>query len=395
MTATSLNIAAPNGQGTAPVMASASTSSQRFDALDSLRGICALLVVFYHFHATGVIGQLAVVRNGWLFVDFFFVLSGFVIAHSYQQRLAMRQVSVGRFMWLRWARVYPAHLAVLTAFLLAELALAAFGPMGLTEREAFTGQRSPDTLLSNLLLLQSLGLDGRLSWNGPAWSISAEFWTYLAFALLFIATGRRATWAAGVLSLLALAALVSFHPGSIDATWNGGVLRCIFGFGLGILVYAAHMRRQARPGTAGEIAAAIITLLTVAYVSGPLTFLAPVVFAGAIWVMASESGALSRALRTPLPRFLGAISYSTYMVHIFVQARLGDVLTLAGLPVRADAEGRTLVDLPAPYGDVLTLAMALLVVLTAWLSYRWVEVPAREWSRRIAGRRIAGPRAAR
>lgn len=77
----------------------------RIDVLDALRGICALLVVLVHFRSNGYIAQLPVLRNGWLFVDYFFVLSGFVIAHSYGARLASGEVSVARFMGLRMGRI--------------------------------------------------------------------------------------------------------------------------------------------------------------------------------------------------------------------------------------------------------------------------------------------------
>ena len=84
----------------------------RYIALDSLRGIAALGVAAYHLHGGGALFDLAVVRGGWLWVDFFFVLSGFVISSSYGERLA-QDFSLARFMLLRLGRVWPLHINVL------------------------------------------------------------------------------------------------------------------------------------------------------------------------------------------------------------------------------------------------------------------------------------------
>jgi peptidoglycan/LPS O-acetylase OafA/YrhL len=87
---------------------------QHYLALDSLRAICATLVVFYHFEGVTIIGSVPFVRNAFLFVDFFFVLSGFVIASSYAERVAAG-LPIPKFMFLRLGRLYPLHAIVLLA----------------------------------------------------------------------------------------------------------------------------------------------------------------------------------------------------------------------------------------------------------------------------------------
>src|SRR5687768_5675625 len=84
---------------------------ERFIALDSLRGIAAVGVMLFHMGNIGWLGGFHAIQNGWLLVDFFFVLSGFVIAASYGERLA-QGYSVGKFMALRFGRVVPLHAAV-------------------------------------------------------------------------------------------------------------------------------------------------------------------------------------------------------------------------------------------------------------------------------------------
>ncbi|MGL4302258.1 MAG: acyltransferase family protein, partial [Sphingomonas sp.] len=165
-----------------PNTAAAPATTHRFVALDSLRGVCACIVVLYHLGGTIQLTELPLIRAGWLFVDFFFVLSGFVIAAAYRDRLA-RGFPVGRFMVLRLGRIYPLHVAVLLTMVAWESARLKLG--GGWGHETFPADRVPSAVPVNLALLQIFGLYDRPTWNGPSWSIAAEVWTYLAAALCF------------------------------------------------------------------------------------------------------------------------------------------------------------------------------------------------------------------
>lgn len=145
-----------------------SEKQQHYVALDSLRGICALAVVVFHFRTTGNLTNLEFFRHSWMFVDFFFVLSGFVIAAAYGARFQARTVSVGRFMGLRLGRIYPLHLAMILALLLLELLLVSFDMAAIVSREAFEGSRSLPALATNFGLLHVFGLHDRLTWNIPS-----------------------------------------------------------------------------------------------------------------------------------------------------------------------------------------------------------------------------------
>src|SRR5260221_13216177 len=129
---------------------------QRFVALDSLRGICAVMVTIYHFSTSSLLSDMPFIENGYLFVDFFFVLSGFVIASSYGERLR-GGFPISRFMFLRLGRLYPLHIFVLCLYL----------PM------AIGGAYSASSFWITALLL-AVFTDGDLgNWNPPNWSISA------------------------------------------------------------------------------------------------------------------------------------------------------------------------------------------------------------------------------
>lgn len=365
----------------------------RFDVLDSLRGICAVMVVLYHFSSNGFIADLPVVENGWLFVDYFFVLSGFVITHSYAARLEGGQISIGRFMGLRLGRIYPLHLFVLLAIAALELLLVFGGDMiaRFVSRAPFTGSRAIEPLIQSLFLVQSFGIRNGAGWNGPAWSIAAEMWTYLLFAVAFVMFKNRAVLVSAVLSAAALLALISYSP-TLHVTFNGGIFRCIFGFGLGVLTYYAFRRFGTfRGGSMAEIGAVAITVLFVSLASGGWTFLAPIVFAGMIFVLASQSGVVSHVLYARPLQFLGLTSYSIYMIHVFVQGRLGEVLQITRIvKIKVDADGRTLLQATPLVSDILTVVMLATVVGCAYITYRLIEKPGQVLSRRL----LAPPRPA-
>ena len=353
------------------------SAAVRFESLDALRGICALFVALFHFRADGLIVSSALVRNGWLFVDYFFVLSGFVIAHGYGTKLNEGKITPARFLALRLARIYPLHLAVLLGYVLMELVLLVLSDQlsGLTSREAFSGSRDGLSLIENLLLLQGLGFRDGLTWNGPSWSISAEFWTYAAFAGVLTLRGRVLALACGILAITALA-YIAYTSDTLDLTYDFGVVRAVLGFALGVLTYLGFRRFGGPQGMFWEVLALTAAFAFVAFSTSRITMAAPFIFGATIWLLAAEGGGLTKVLRSKFFQTLGLLSYSIYMVHVFVQARLGEGLQLFGLAgISSDAQGITHIAAPPLVGDALTLLMLGVVVATSWFTYRLVEEP--------------------
>ena len=159
----------------------ANATAMRFAVLDSWRGICALMVALFHFPAANAISQSQFIRSSYLFVDFFFVLSGFVITARYANRLG-ETGDVTRFVLVRLGRIYPLHLFMMIAFVGFEFVRLVLAQLRSADVAPFTGGFGLDSLLTNLFLLQGIGFEHRLTWNGPSWSISAEFFTYSAVA---------------------------------------------------------------------------------------------------------------------------------------------------------------------------------------------------------------------
>ncbi|MDX8480979.1 acyltransferase [Mesorhizobium sp. VK24D] len=392
----------------APAAARTGTmAGERFMVLDSWRGICALLVALFHFPTTSMISQSAFVGGSYLFVDFFFVLSGFVIASSYGSRFSEPD-ELARFALVRFGRIYPLHLLMLAAFVAFEALRLALPALHGTGAAPFTGGFDFRSLVANLLLLQGMGVEDHLSWNAPSWSISAEFFTYLLFAGVVFATGRRA-WIWFIAAVVtAPFFLLAFSTRHMDVSFDFGFIRCLYGFSLGaLLAWFQHdsiaEARQAMAGGAGRIAwtlaelamiAAIGIFVSVAGTNGA-GITAPVVFALALHLFAHEGGLISMLLRSRPMLPLGSLSYSIYMVHIFVQARMinagGLIERRLGIDIVGDITLRgdqvTGFGAGSPWiGFAALTAMLIAVIVVSWLTWRFFEMPALAWFRRLARR---------
>lgn len=360
----------------------------RFQGLDALRGVCALLVALYHFNSPGLITASPLVRHSYIFVDYFFVLSGFVIAYSYGERIENRQISVAKFMALRFGRIYPLHIAVLAAFALLDLTLYFAGGTfsSVSIREPFAGPRSVTSLLSNIFLLQAFGVHDELTWNGPSWSIAAEMWSYLLFGFVCLAPRKMIPWIAAALSVAAIAILLLNKP-SIDATYDFGFVRGVYGFGLGFLLYRLFRKAGPWGGHAAELATLGLVVLFVSLAEGRWTFAAPPVFALEIYVLASARGFISKMLTYPPFQLLGLVSYSIYMIHTFFEMRFIQALHLVAPRLSTWADGELVITGTPLVGDLVTIAAIGLLVAFSYASYRLIEKPGREFTRNWLGRR--------
>jgi peptidoglycan/LPS O-acetylase OafA/YrhL len=381
----------------------------RFASLDGWRGLCALVVCLFHLNVAtkSFLQHAPLIVNGFIFVDFFFVLSGFVISVAYARHI--NQIGdLGRFIARRFGRLWPLNTAVLAVWLTIELVAWVgqpyLGPF--KEHDPFTGPTTPLALLSHLLLLQSFGLHDQLTWNGPAWSIGAEFWTYVVFGLACLLGDADRRRAAIVLAALGLA-VVTLCPRFMDATYDYGFFRCLYGFFLGHLVFRAHLSRHARgglrPGLASVLElAGVVLVLIFASVAGrdPISLAAPLVFALVVYVFSFEAGALSRLLATTPFRLIGAWSYSIYMLQSLLLVLAIDAVALVERLTGASLR----VAVPSPDGEQLqiwlgnnyvmglfTIVFLTLIVAAASISHRLIEEPSRRRFNDWAGRLWVAP----
>jgi len=378
-----------------------------FRILDSWRGVAALLVALFHLNVYSALYSLNFMRNAYLFVDFFFVLSGFVITHSYAHRLGTLE-GLGAFAIKRLGRLWPLHVIVLLAFVIVESGKALLAARGSSFFiPPFTGPNSLDTIGMNLAFAQSIGIAQNLTWNPPSWSISAEFWAYLIFAvaLLIAATWLgRVRFAAGILitALLIGSAtiLISFAQHGIDATYDLGLVRCLYGFLVGYLTYrlwqtVSHVKPR------GGLLEAVTLIAVFIFVSSVgrtgYSFFAPLVFAVFVFVFAFESGPVSRLMSNRGNQWLGRISYSIYMWQAFIifnfvdrpvsiiEKMTGRVLTTTDTVSSAlGSEAAKLIVLGGHLLPIVaTLLYAGLLIAVASVSYYLIEKPGQQLFARL------------
>ncbi|WP_051381522.1 acyltransferase family protein [Paraburkholderia mimosarum] len=209
-------------------------------SLEGLRGAAALLVVF--FHLGQVLHLPGVVRNGYLAVDLFFVLSGFVVCSAYGERL-----ETGRHAWhflvRRFGRLWPLHIATTVLFYVVGSL-----PLILTH-SGFFAPTGAETL-SIVTMTQGLNIVSHSFGNANAWSTSDEFYVYLLFASICLIARRRVQVGfAFVSATIGLAIAIYIDAGTcvsnghcMDLTSNFGWARCISGFFTGVVIALFRQR---------------------------------------------------------------------------------------------------------------------------------------------------------
>jgi peptidoglycan/LPS O-acetylase OafA/YrhL len=343
-------------------------AEQENRALTGLRGAAALLVCVHHLVLhIGAPPSLArsFALRGYLMVDLFFVLSGFVMGLAYEGWFmgGIDAVSYARFLWRRFARLWPLHAFLVAALLAAQ---AASGHLWVWWR----------MMVANFAMIQAWGLSKTL--NVPSWSLSAEWGAYVLFPLLSWLALRGRPARAAAAAALAMATLVlaaylgAFQPsgrrGPLDLYDNYSLLpfaRCLAGFTLGLVARramhsAALVRRLAHPGWALGAAVPLVAGLALGMADW-LAYPLLVLLVAALW---AGSAGLSRALAQPVPHRLGAWSYALYLVHM-------------PLIELWEAGGRR----GPPFGA--GVGLLVLSLTAAAILHRLIEVPARQALRRL------------
>jgi peptidoglycan/LPS O-acetylase OafA/YrhL len=315
----------------------AATRSERaapahLHALTGIRGIAAWLVVFYHIRVslTGILPAeaIAVFAKGYLAVDLFFILSGFVLWYNYADRLRGGGLGeAGTFLWRRIARIWPLHLVVLSAFIGFALLLVATG----RDASGYPFAQLP----LHVLLVQNWGFTDALAWNHPAWSISTEMAAYLLFPFVVAAAPWQRLPVAALLTLAALLLgavhlLFAAHGYTrLGQDITGlGLGRCLIEFGLGNVMCLLWLRLRDRPGLSFAFAGACVLALAAGWTFAlPETTFVPASFMAGLMALALGRGAVVRALASAVPRYFGEISYSTYLSHylLFIVFKLAFV----------------------------------------------------------------------
>ena len=293
--------------------------------LTPLRGIAALWVATYHFGSLLKLippKQTMLIEKGYLMVDLFFIMSGFIMWHVYAASFSERitETNFRRFMVARFARIYPLHLFTLFVLIGMSYISGNWNPVN-----------DPHAILTNVFMLQSMGFERLSTWNRPSWSLSAEWAAYMVFPLLALFMSQKKRLSRIVLPIgivIAYFALVFLIPPmgignadrlvlhKLDVTYDYGYIRGIAGFTLGMLCYGLYLDDRTRRYLSKDRVAVILAataLICMHFGTNDLFLILP--FAGITLCFAANSGYIHKACNASVLQFLGKVSYSIYLVQ--------------------------------------------------------------------------------
>ena len=355
--------------------------NQTIPSLTGIRALAAFLVLLLHADQNIPIGvaSAGVLARGYLGVDLFFLLSGFILTFVYFESLRKPTAQAFKiFMWHRFIRLYPVHITVLAALVFVVLMAGRFG-LTLRAPEAFTF----DTLPWQILLLHGWGFSDRVSWNVPSWSISAEWFAYLCFPLVAACLDRvrseHVLLLVAVTSLAMAAVVFSLVGWGLADAWIapsafvriGGEFVC----GAALCRYAVVRHAiEARSRLNDGIALTALTGFFVGAGFGMPDFALIALLAIFIAALATSDGLASKLFSTSPMVWLGEVSYSLYMIHFPVLRTLNIIFR----PERLHAMGVA----AAVVAYVLSIVVC---VIAAAALYYLIERPLRVRLRNAAG----------
>jgi len=330
------------------------TNKQVFKSLDTFRGVAALGVAWAHFMP---------LPGAHLAVDFFFILSGFVLSHTYTYRDNQNPID---FVVKRVARLYPLHIFTLFIYL--------FVWAGMSDNVTMPGGQYLGALILNLALLQNVGFfSGILGWNVPAWSISVEFWVNVVFAFCI----SRKTSSAFLLGTSAvLYGVLAYKFGHLYTEntnflvfINSGLTRCVAGFFLGIICYRVYLKfkdTDIQTVYAVALQLAVLALIGALFFTRGLEkeswvdFTLVIPFAALVVIFAAAPSRLNTMIG--FGAALGTISYSIYLNH-FAFSRVFYRVTS-----RNDLD----------FTLMLPIYLGVVCIYSA-ITYRYIELPSKNF----------------
>jgi len=318
-------------------MADNSKKPAEIRALAGVRAFPPLMIVLFHFseghHYSGVPWLDLLAARGYLWVEFFFALSGFILTHVYGARMAQlfTRQGYGSFLRARLTRLYPLHLFMLfalLALLILARSLAFFGGYRSIYDLAYHPDIQVKGFFLSLALVHAWNTMNSLTWNGASWFVSVEFALCLLFPLfVFLSHGKIwrgfALIAAGIAGLVALD-LTSRH--GLDITFQNGVLRGLSDFSVGVgmaVLYRSFKPRDTFPAFFHSLiqAGLLLALFYAFYHTGwshtrkDIWDVLPML--ALVFALSFDRGIVAEALKTRLPQAMGVWSYAIYMGQTF------------------------------------------------------------------------------
>ena len=362
--------------------------------LTPLRGIAALIVLLFHFDLfwggpfAGTLFQTDTtlfVKKGYLLVDFFFVLSGFIMCHVYGKSFmgSVSRAGFWQFMKARFARIYPLHLFTLAwaVLLFAAIVYTNF-PLNEREKSVYNLWAIP----ANLGLFHAMGFYPGYTWNGPSWTISVELWMYVAFPFLYGPVSRLPNRGRVAMLLLLLGGYVGLvygwnnFPGfpwrqslNMPPLMGGAFARCVLSFCVGMVFYGLFRQQWGRAWLANGYATVGFGLaMVVSMHLGLSDIITVATFPFIILSAGYGSTNVNKFLITKPMQRLGDLSFSIYLTN--------EVIFNSAHVLRFALTGSHLAPTGLSAGQIWLWCIGWLavVILISELTYRFIELPARQ-----------------
>lgn len=378
--------------------------------LTPLRGIAALLTVIFHVDiVVGIFGGKLLDRSDsflitrmYLMVDFFFVLSGFIMCHVYAEnfRSSVNGQSFKKFTIARFARVYPLHVFSL---ILTSLFLFLLYQSGMQVSPIIDTENSIYSLFTNVFLLHSMNFHQWFTFTHASWSISVEWWMYMIFPFLvapflklpkagrFVVVGLCIAGYLGVgyvlLPMTTVPDSISFlrpegtPPYSLNVSYQYGIFRCFFGFVIGMVVYLSYVDGWAKKlfssgYTVLILLAGLFTCMHFAVLDVFTVLFFPFILLSAAYGNRRMNAFLGA---TPMQR-LGDWSFSIYLIH---QPFLYQATALMANPGKT---GIDISNMTMTTSWLICIGFIIFLLFVSYLSYRFIEVPSRNYINRKWGK---------
>lgn len=285
--------------------------TERLQTFDAMRGLCAVAVLFFHLDFVGKFAP-----SGYLAVDFFFLMSGVVIARSYKTRLE-KELTVQAFIIERIVRLYPFYALGLAIGIARRI-----GQIATNHPNQMSWSDAGISAAFNLIMLPSPVTGELAPFNVPSWSLFFEFFINIIWACFLVkATSKALIIYVLFLTLALFVAVILNHSAASGWNWSEihfGVIRSFFGFGLGVLIEKIISNRNSRDSYFSIIATLFLCILLILDVPSKfralydlcsiLIFFPAVVICGSVFNPPTRYKRVSKAL--------GEISYPLYLLHL-------------------------------------------------------------------------------
>jgi peptidoglycan/LPS O-acetylase OafA/YrhL len=342
-------------------------SRQHYMILDGLRGVAAISVMIFHFmEFVQPDYEKSFIGHAYLAVDFFFCLSGFVIAYAYDTKL--KEIGLATFVKLRLIRLQP---MVVIGAIIGVLCYV-FDPFGDLYEKYGAGKAFMMFITSCFVIPYPVMREyyfNLFPLNPPSWSLFWEYVANIVYALILVKLPNKIMWV-----LVAIGAVLicweGQRSGNLTGGWAGknfdsGAIRVFFSFVAGMLIYRSNLIIRSK---LGFLAVAILLMAVLVspfsnhwnYISEPI-----IVILCLPLLVALGAGATLRPVFTRICKFFGELSYPLYMVHypflwIFFSYMLKEKPTMDQMAV-------------------IVPICAVLIIAFAWAVMKFIDMPIRKY----------------